>query len=516
MIWWRHAIFYEIYIRSFADSDGDGVGDLNGIRSRLDHLEELQVDALWITPFYTSPMVDHGYDVADPRDVDRTFGDLEDFDALVKDAHRRGMRVTVDLVPNHTSDQHEWFRAALAAAPGSPERARYHFRDGAGPGGAQPPNNWSSAFGPDAWTRVPDGQWYLHLFAAEQPDLNWEHPEVWADLEKTLRFWLDRGVDGFRIDVAHGMAKPAGLPDSTASETELLASDVRDPRFDDDGVHHIHRRIRTVLDDYPDRMVVGEIWVRDNERFGRYVRPDELHLGFNFRLVEAPYDADKLRAAIEQSIEAVRAVGAWPTWTVANHDVSRPVSRYGGGELGLRRARAMALVELALPGTVYLYQGEELGLPDADLPTEALRDPQWLRSGGDRPSRDRYRVPIPWKDGAPGFGFTTGRPWLPMPAEWERLTVERQRRDPGSMLALYRRAVRLRQEHPGLTGDELAWVDAPPGCVAFRRAPSGLTCVLNASAEPVPIPDGEPLLASAELRGGLLPADTTVWLLPRS
>jgi alpha-glucosidase len=522
--WWHDAVVYQIYVRSFADADGDGIGDLEGIRTRLGYLELLGVDALWLTPFYTSPMADHGYDVADQRDVDPVFGDLATFDRLVADAHEHGLRVTIDLVPNHTSCEHDWFRTALDAAPGSPERARYHFRRGRGPNGDEPPNNWQSVFGGPAWTRVQDpdgspGEWYLHLFAPEQPDLNWANPEVWSDLEKTLRFWLDRGVDGFRIDVAHGMSKPPELPDARAPDAPAR-DDARwpgaaadpDPRFDHDGVHDVHRMIRTVLDHYPGRLVVGEVWVGDDSRFSRYVRPDELHLGFNFRLARAPFEAGAIRSAIEHSLAAVDPVGAPPAWTLSNHDVSRPVTRYGGGETGLARARAMTLVELALPGVVYLYNGEELGLPDVELPDEALQDPVWERSGRTRRGRDRCRVPIPWEGSAPGFGFTEGDPWLPMPPEYGKLVAAEQLEDTGSTLSLVRRAIELRKTHAGFHGEDLEWFGAPAGCLAFRRAGTTLVCALNTSSEVVPLPPGEVLLGSGPLPEGMLPPDTAAWL----
>ena len=378
--WWRDAVFYQVYIRSFADGDGDGVGDLAGIRARLPYLADLGVDALWITPFFPSPMADHGYDVADPRDVEPVFGDLAGFDAMLAQAHDLGIRVTIDLVPNHSSSQREWFQQALSAAPGSPERARYLFRDGRGPDGAEPPNNWPSVFGGPAWTRVPDDQWYLHLFAPEQPDLDFSNPEVVADLEETLRFWLDRGVDGFRIDVAHGMAKPEGLPDMVPmADTGLLADHAAgDHRFDSEGVHLLHRMIRSVLDEYPARMAVGEVWLQDDERLARYVREDELHLAFNFKLVLAEWSADALREAVTDSLATVEDSPAPACWVLSNHDVRRHVSRYGDGEAGQRRARAAALLQLALPGAVYLYNGDELGLPNVDdLPEEALQDPVW-------------------------------------------------------------------------------------------------------------------------------------------
>ncbi len=520
--WWRDAVCYQIYVRSFADSDGDGVGDLDGVRGRLDYLRQLGVDAVWITPFYRSPMADHGYDVADPRDVDPLFGDLTAFDALVAAARARGMRVIVDLVPNHTSSQHRWFQQALAAPPGSPERARYHFRPGRGPAGGEPPNNWPSQFGGPAWHQVPPvgptgsaepGEWYLHLFAPEQPDLNWENPEVLADLEATLRFWLDHGVDGFRIDVAHGMAKPAGLPDARLPEFGLLTGTAGDVRFDHDAVHDVHRMMRRVIDDYPGRVLLGEIWVRDDERFALYMRPDELHLGFNFRLVQADYGAEQVRAAIEHSLRAVAAAaGAPPTWTLSNHDVERQVTRYGGGERGLRRARAMALVELALPGVIFVYNGEELGLANVDLPDEVLQDPVWERSGHIRRGRDGCRVPLPWAGDGPGFGFTTGRPWLPIPAEWAKLTAEVQAAEADSTLELYRRAIELRHTHPGFTGEGVVWLPAPDGCLAYRRAGSSLACMLNSSTVAVPLPPGRLLLSSAELVDGLLPPDTAAWV----
>jgi alpha-glucosidase len=538
--WWQQATFYQVYVRSFADANGDGVGDLDGLRSRLGYLELLGVDALWLTPFFCSPMADHGYDVADPRDVDPLFGDLETFDRLVEEAHHHGLRVTIDLVPNHTSDQHEWFQAALRAAPGSAERDRYIFMDGKGPDGSEPPNNWTSTFGGPAWTRLPSGddtadaedtaedrsenaghggQWYLHLFAPEQPDLNWQNPEVSADLERTLRFWLDRGVDGFRIDVAHGMAKPPGLPDMThpVGPTQgLLDTDVDDPRFDADGVHDIHRMIRKVLDEYEDRMAIGEIWVTDDAAFARYVRPDELHLGFNFRLLEAEFDADSLRSAIEHSLRAVRDAPAPATWTMSNHDVVRPVTRYGDGEMGLRRARAMAMVMLALPGPVYLYNGEELGLPNVELPDWALQDPVWERSGRTERGRDGCRVPVPWEGDVPPYGFSpTPGSWLPIPGDWAGMSVEAQLENPESTLSLYRHALELRRAHPAFAGTEVEWYGAPPGCFAFRRKNSGLVCALNTSDVAVALPPGEVLLASGPLAAGdkPLPPDTAVWLV---
>lgn len=510
--WWRESVIYQVYVRSFADADGDGVGDLEGIRSRLGYLELLGVDGLWLTPFYPSPMVDNGYDVADPRGVDPLFGDLRTFDALVADAHERGIKVTIDLVPNHSSDQHPWFAEAVDEGRGSPARDRYIFRDGKGPDGSEPPNNWVSVFGGPAWTRLPDGQWYLHLFASEQPDLNWEHPEVRADFEQTMRFWLDRGVDGFRIDVAHGIAKPTELPDMDPRAAGQVGSEYYDPRFDNDEVQEVHAMIRSVLDEYPGTMAVGEIWTFDDERFARYLEPGRLHIGFNFRLALAPFDADAMHAEIERSLAVPARVGAPATWTLSNHDIWRQVSRYGGGANGVRRARAMALVELALPGLVYLYNGEELGLPNVALPPAVLTDPK-ARRGDVAGARDGARVPMPWEGTSPPFEFSTGgQSWLPVPPEWGALSVAAQLEDPGSTLSLYRAAIELRRLHPAVSGEEISWYGAPEECFAFRRDPGGLVCVLNTSPYPVDLPEGELLLASAPLADGLLPPDTAAWL----
>lgn len=525
--WWQDAIFYQIYPRSFSDLDGDGVGDLAGVIDKLGYLELLGIDALWLSPIMVSPMADHGYDVADPRDIDPLFGDLDTFDTLIAEAHDRDIRVTMDIVPNHTSDQHVWFREALAAGPGSRERDRYIFRDGRGADGSEPPNNWVSVFGGPAWTRVTEadgepGQWYLHIFAAEQPDLNWDNPEVFDDLEHTLRFWLNRGVDGFRIDVAHGMAKPEGLPDYDIEAVRLLENDDNDLRFNNAAVHEIHRKIRRVMDDYPAAANVGEIWVHDNERFAEYLRPDELHLGFNFRLAKADFDVESIREAIENSLDAIASVGGTPTWTLSNHDVVREVSRYSstGGDPdfaladGTLRARAMLLVELALPGTVFIYNGAELGLPHVDLPDEALQDPVWERSGHTERGRDGARVPIPWEGLEPPFGFsTTTDTWLPMPADWAPFTVEAQLEDIGSTLSLYRQAIELRYERSEFAGPSVEWYGAPEGCMAFRRTGGGLICALNATDEPIPLPQGELLLTSFPLIDGMLPPNSAAWLV---
>ncbi len=514
-------MFYQVYPRSFCDKSGDGVGDLDGVAARLDYLETLGIDAIWLNPVMVSPMADHGYDVSDPRDVDPLFGGMEALDRLIEAAHARGIKVTMDLVPNHTSSAHPWFQAALAAGPGTDARERYIFLDGTGPGGVHPPNNWESIFGGPAWTRItePDGnpgQWYLHLFDAEQPDLNWDNREVYDDLEKTLRFWLERGVDGFRIDVAHGMAKPPGLPDmEIISGRALLLEEMdADPRFNHDGVHDIHRHIRAVLDDYPHTVAIGEVWVYDNEQFSRYLRADELHLGFNFRLLRADFDASDIRGAIENSLAAAAIENATPTWTLSNHDVDREVTRYGGGDVGLARAWAMALVTLALPGAVFIYNGEELGLANVELPDEALRDPVWERSGHKQRGRDGSRVPMPWQGEAPPFGFSDNPDtWLPMPAAWSSLTVEKQLRDPDSTLSFYREALRLRRGRSEFDATAIEWLDSPDDALVFRLVDGGLVCALNAGAKPIALPAGEVLLASGELVDGKLPPNTAAWLV---
>ncbi|HEY9368093.1 glycoside hydrolase family 13 protein [Streptomyces sp.] len=498
--WWRDAVIYQVYVRSFADGDGDGVGDLRGARERLPHLARLGVDAVWLTPFYASPQADGGYDVADYRAVDPVFGDLRDADDLVRAAHDLGLRVIVDIVPNHTSERHPWFEAARAGA--GPERDRYVFRPGRGPDGAQPPNDWESVFGGPAWTRVADGAWYLHLFAPEQPDLNWHNAEVRAEFDSVLRFWLDLGVDGFRIDVAHGMVKAEGLPDIGHGKQASLIGAQRLPFFDQDGVHEIHRGWRRLLESYgPERIGVAEAWAPTPERLALYVRPDELHQAFNFQFLNCPWDAKALRRVIDDSLRATAAVGAPTTWVLSNHDVVRHRTRYGS----LARARAAALLMLALPGSAYVYQGEELGLPEVtDLPDELRQDPAFWRGEGQDGLRDGCRVPLPWTSAGPSYGFGPGGSWLPQPARWADLSVEAQSGDPGSTLELYRRALELRRAHPALgAGEEAEWLPAPEGVLAFRRrSPEGdVAVVLNtgsAAAEVALSRRRTVLLSSAE------------------
>ena len=552
--WWRTAVIYQVYPRSFADGNGDGVGDLPGITSRLDHLAALGVDAIWLSPFYRSPQRDAGYDVADYRDIDPLFGTLSDADAMIARAHELGLRVIVDLVPNHTSSEHVWFQAALAAGPGSPERARYIFREGKGADGELPPNNWESIFGGPAWTRVPGEQWYLHLFDSSQPDLDWTNPEVRAEFEDILRFWLRRGVDGFRVDVAHGLVKAEGLPDWYGTVERVGGADpgapedgqtpaASIPMFDQDGVHEIYRDWRKVLDEFDadgerrSRALVAEAWVEPLSRLARYVREDEMQQAFNFSFLTSRWDAAEYRHWITESLRTTAAVGAPTTWVLSNHDVVRHPSRFGLPEagarpngifatdpqpdeaLGLRRGRAATLFMLALPGSAYVYQGEELGLPEhTSLPDDVREDPAYFRTGHAEAGRDGCRVPLPWAAGEPGFGFSpTGRSWLPQPAAWAAYAADAQTGVEGSTLEMYRAAIALRREH-ALGGGGLQWLDGYPADVvafrSFQRDGSGVVVLANLGTDPVPLPDDATvLIASADLPGdGTLPSDTAVWL----
>ena len=540
--WWRDAVVYQIYIRSFADANGDGIGDIAGIRQRLPYLRDLGVDALWITPWYVSPMVDGGYDVADYRNVDPMFGTLDDANGLLADAHALGLRVLIDIVPNHTSDRHAWFQEALASAPGSAARARYHFTHGLGEHGDEPPNNWPSVFGGPAWGRIIEadrrpGQWYLHIFAPEQPDLNWDNAEVRAEFESILAFWLDRGVDGFRIDVAHAMIKAPGLPDLGPEHlTGEPPGPDGHPHWDQDGVHEIHRAWRRVLDRYPgERVLIGEIGVDDPSRLAAYLRPDELQTAFNFAFMSAEWDARQLRRIIDATLAANLPVGASATWVLSNHDATRQVTRLGRTftglrdrelddilttdlELGTRRARAAILLMLALPGSAYLYQGEELGLCEVeDLPESVLQDPIWMRSDHRLRGRDGCRVPFPWSGAGPPFGFGPRGTvtWLPQPADWRSFTVDAETGNPDSMLQLYRTALEIRRRLPDLRGEDLEWLSSPPGTLRFRRG-EGLECAVNVAADELALPaDGEMLVSTAG-DVGALPRDAAAWYVNRT
>ncbi|MCB0908864.1 MAG: glycoside hydrolase family 13 protein [Nocardioidaceae bacterium] len=536
--WWRTAVVYQVYIRSFADGNGDGIGDVAGLRARLPYLADLGVDVLWINPWYRSPQADAGYDVTDYRDIDPAYGTLPEAEAFIVEAHAAGLRVILDIVPNHTSAAHGWFSSALDGDPCA--RARYIFRPGRGEGGKLPPNDWHSQFGGPAWTRVPAangaaGEWYLHLFSPQQPDLNWENDEVRQEFEDILSFWFDRGVDGFRIDVAHGLTKTPGLPDAGVRESPALDT-APHPAWDHDNVHEIYRSWRKIADSYdPPRIFVAESWAPSNERLAMYVRPDELHMAFQFDFLQAPFRADYMRAVAEDAMSTVAAVHAPSTWVLSNHDVVRHVTRYARSqpmhtvdrvweqqrweaeepdvELGLRRARAALMVVLALPGSVYLYQGEELGLPEVeDIPADRRRDPVFEQSGRTFRGRDGCRVPLPWSEASPTYGFSAADastdPWLPQPDGWGNLTAAAQAQDAGSTLTFYRRCLRLRTR---LLDRSMAWVDSPPDTMAFRR--DDVECWLNTGPIPVPLPQGHVLLTSIsdESRDVLHP-NTAAWI----
>ncbi len=531
--WWRQAVVYQVYPRSFADADGDGLGDLAGVTAHVPHLARLGVDAVWLSPFYPSQLADGGYDVDDHRAVDPRLGTLEQFDEMVAALHGAGIKVVVDIVPNHSSDQHRWFREALAAAPGSPERDRYVFARGRGERGELPPSDWTAVFGGPAWEHVGDGEWYLHMFAPEQPDWNWANREVRDDFLRTLRFWADRGVDGFRVDVAHALAKDMSLPLPTAAE--LAADDLPDGAHrltDRDEVHEIYREWRELFDSYdPPRTAVAEAWVPAHRR-ARYASPEGLGQAFNFDLLQADPDAATFRRIVDDNLRLARESGASSTWVLSNHDVVRHATRYAlpaGTDLrtwllsggtdpapdlarGLRLARAATAFVLALPGSAYLYQGEELGLPEvADLPADVLQDPTWVRSAGEDKGRDGCRVPLPWSAAAPALGFSTGTPHLPQPERFAGLAADVQEGDPSSTLSFYREALavrrRLRAE------EELTWVDGTgDGVVAFTR-PGGWTCVTNLGDEGVELPGGTVVLTSGPLDGRTLPPATTAWLV---
>lgn len=538
--WWRTAAVYAVYPASFADANGDGFGDLQGLRDHLPYVAGLGFEAIWLCPWNQSPMVDGGYDVSDYRDINPLFGTLSDAKAVIDDAHRLGVRVIVDLVANHTSDQHPWFTAARSAAPGSADRDRYVFRDGRGPDGSLPPNNWISAFGDSAWSRLEDGegapgQWYLHTFAPEQPDLNWDDEEVVTEFEDIIRFWFDFGVDGLRIDAAPAMVKTPGLPDfdyAAYGEPATFASSrwTDSPHWDTAGVHTVLRRFRRIADEYEGRMFVAEAVVANAERLADYVRPDELHTAFNFPFLHAPWSPE-LRTIIDDTVEAHARVGAPATWCLSSHDEIRLATRLGRENtsaihlvdpahapsdlaLGRRRARAALMLMLALPGSAYIYQGEELGLPFVtDIPDERLRDPVFARSGGTTRGRDGCRVPMPWSGDEPPFGFSAEDvdPWLPMPADWADLTVEAQAARPDSTLALVRDALRIRHAFSAEPG--LRWQPSPPDVLDFRRG-ANHRCIVNLSPDPIALDqNARVVLSSAPLESALMPPDTAVWLI---
>ncbi|MEY4101010.1 MAG: hypothetical protein RLZZ567_252 [Actinomycetota bacterium] len=514
--WWNEAVIYQIYPRSFQDSNGDGEGDLKGITSRLEYVKTLGVDAIWLSPFYKTPNKDGGYDVADPRDVDPRFGNLKDAKELFDKAHSLGLRVIVDIVPNHFSIEHRWFKEAIDSPKGSKARNRFHFYDGKD--ATTPPNNWISLFGGPAWTQVEDGQWYLHLFDSSQPDLNWENSEVAEDFEKTIRFWIDLGADGFRIDVAHGLAKddihvdhydPQGLSDALRLDV-LMEVEKRNsylakiPFFDRDGVHEIYRNWRKIFDSYGDReiMAVAEVWVHPPKRATLYVRPDELHQFFNFDVMNAPFESEYLYKSISDMLNLVKEQNAWPTWCLSNHDSERVASR-----IGSNAARAMALFILGLPGSAYIYNGQELGLPSGEMADSDRQDPIFFRTNGKQKGRDGARVPMPWSGDAAPFGFTSGKPWLPLQNQWKEFTVEHELADPSSSLNLYKRALQLRKEYFVGSG-ELTWTSTKD-LLSYKRG--NIEVLINISDKELPF-SGKVLLASQPVTDVLPPA-TAIWLL---
>ncbi|MEL0260762.1 MAG: glycoside hydrolase family 13 protein, partial [Aquiluna sp.] len=534
--WWRNAVVYQIYPRSFADDNGDGIGDLRGIISRIDYLASLGIDAIWLSPFYPSELADGGYDVADYMDIDPRIGTLEQFDELVEKLHGHGIRVFVDIVPNHCSDQHAWFQAALSAGPGSPERERFIFRDGRGEQGELPPSDLSSHFGPEGWTRVPDGQWYMHLFTKEQPDFNWDNPEVNQYFLDVLRFWSDRGVDGYRIDVAHALKKNLEpLPDRASYSLAVMKDDGTDPLFDRDEVQEVYAQWREVFNDYdPPRVAVAEAWVHPNRR-APYASEAGLGQAFNFDLLASAWDAESFREIIEDNLQSAKETGSSSTWVMSNHDVIRHATRlvipgYGSSpdgfsdennwyvthrmdhdldlELGLARAKAATLLILGLPGSTYIYQGEELGLHDVlDIPSDQMQDPQWFRGEGKLKSRDGCRVPLPWAKAGSSFGFGPGGSHLPQPSWYSDSSVEAQENESSSTLNLYRKAIALRKELG--TSDDLSWIDSPQGTTVFRRG--NWIVATNFSDKPAELPTGEVILSSSGDESQLAP-NSTVWL----
>ncbi len=528
MSWWENAVVYQIYPRSFVDSDGDGEGDLAGVRSRLSHLVELGVDAVWLSPFYPSPMKDSGYDVSDYCAVDARFGSLDDFDAVVSQAGALGLRVIVDIVPNHCSDEHPVFQAALAAEPGSPERELFIFRD--------EPNNWVSFFGGSAWTQVPDGQYYLHLFDSSQPDWNWRNPAVPAMFEDVLRFWLDRGVAGFRVDVGNALFKAEGLPDVSPAiaEGKVAQGDVGTPYQDQPELDDHYRQWRAVLDSYGEdgfpgeRVMVGETWADDPSLTARWISAG-MTQSFDFRLIGKPWDAGVWQETIAAGYAAGVPNGAAP-WAIGNHDVPRLVTRLGIDQVhqleevremllkdelqvdlvrGKARARAAALIVLALPGSSYIYQGDELGLPEyVEIPAARRQDPVFFRTNGDSIGRDGCRVPLPWSGTSAPYGFSDSpATWLPQPDDWPTSTVEAEKADRDSTYSLYREALVRRRSLAG----ELTWLPQGGQVLAFSRG-DRFVCLANFGDEPVALPAHDSALSSAALDGDKLPGNSAAWL----
>jgi alpha-glucosidase len=593
--WWRSASVYQLYVRSFADANGDGIGDLAGITQRLGHVKSLGVDAIWLNPCFPSPQRDHGYDVSDYFAIEADYGDLAAFDQLIDQAHGFGLRVLLDVVPNHCSRDHQWFLDAIAAGPGSVERARFWFRPGRGVDGCEPPNNWKAIFGGSAWTRITEpngepGEWYLGVFTPDQPDWNFSDPTVADHFDRMLRFWFDRGVDGFRADAVIYLGKVYGLPDANEVDVESPLN----PMFTYvQSQHDVWRRWRTLVDTYEvehgrELLLVAEAFSPNNPALMlEYANPTEFHQTFAFDLMLAPWRAEPIRNVITSTLAALAPAGLLPAWTLNNHDTQRTATRYGRNDivemggfhagqfrisdapidaaLGQRRARAATLLLLGLPGCVYLYAGEELGLPEVlDLPDAARQDPVFFNSKGESIGRDGCRIPLPWTcDPSLSFGFTsplsvastptltsiapsqvlltdsassdsspaehvmgtsgsTGTPWLPQPADWGTWSVEAQTEQANSMLSLYRVAGKLRRELGGLQGDSFAWIEGLPlDLLAFRRG--DVVVAFNPTDTPFSLPEdviGNAAIALSSVYGHndphTVPANATIWLVPKS
>ncbi|MEL0320200.1 MAG: glycoside hydrolase family 13 protein [Aquiluna sp.] len=537
--WWRNAVIYQIYPRSFADGNGDGMGDLKGVEARLESLRDLGVDAIWFSPFMTSPQKDAGYDVSDYKDIDPLFGTLADFDDVLAKAHELGLKVIVDLVPNHSSSEHPLFKAALESPKGSKERSFYHFADGKGEAGELPPNNWQSVFGGPAWTRIEDGQWYLHIFDSSQPDFNWDNPEVEEFFHSVLRFWLDRGVDGFRVDVAHALIKEPGLPDVEELTSSMTGSedqpkeDKPHPHWGQEGVHDIIRGFRKVVDEYENRAMAAEAWILPLSKMAKWVREDEYHQAFNFEYLATEWEAKRLKEVVDESLAEFGAVGAPSTWVLSNHDVIRHVTRLSYDEIpkqgdgigpdypqpdeakGQRIGRAASAFMLGLPGSSYLYQGEELGLPEhTTLEPEYRQDPTFFRTSGERVGRDGCRVPIPWEADSPAFGFSeTGKSWLPQPKSYRGYSRDQQESVAGSTLELYKRLLRVRKEH-SLGDGSVEWDEdlCTDSTLAYKNG--SVLVVANFGPDSLTLPAGEVLATTQHDLGaeGVLEHDQVAWI----
>ena len=548
--WWRRAVIYQIYPRSFADGNGDGMGDLKGVTDRLESLKELGIDAIWFSPFFKSPQKDAGYDVADYKDIDPLFGTLADFDTMLAKATSLGIRIIVDLVPNHSSDQHALFQAALKAGKGSPEREMYIFRDGKGWFGRKEPNNWKSVFGGNSWSRVTEpngrkGQWYLHIFDSSQPDFNWDNPKVLEYFDGVLRFWLDRGVAGFRIDVAHGLKKRKGLPDTKDYSTEMGGAkaeedmtiaelEERNPFWGQPEVHEINKRWRKILDEYDDRVMCGEAWIMPLNRMASWVQPGEYHQTFNFGYMFAAWTKEAQIKSINESLEAFGKVGAPSTWVLSNHDVIRHVTRFGmvngvpqgdgigpnseqpDEAVGLRKGRAATAFMLGLPGGAYIYQGEELGLPEhTTLEGKYREDPTYFRTKGERVGRDGCRVPLPWEahaNASNGFS-STGKSWLPQPESYARYARNTQQGVAGSTLELYKRLLKERKQFD-LGAGNFRWAPELTDEESLAYINNGVAVIANFGDKAVQLPAGEVLVTTqvdltAEHE---LQKDETVWI----